>query len=894
MMDRGRKDTLKHRNLDELARLGGVNIVVLPQEYAAAVLTLPICFAATATYLSQHGYMTPGIFRVPGQLSTVNALYDHYAQQFEQAQKTQDEVQQTVSSGLLPTHIPYNVHDVASVFKKFLAGVPGGLLGSLALFQALKDIHTFLRPGVDLMTAKPTKVKARLIALAIASVVPEYRLALISAALGLAAQVTRAAVKVKDGSNEDYITPNSDRMGPKALGVVLGPLLLGDLTEEIRLDSWSQQDALLVQPQRPEKRRKAKRHIFRFSKAPTDDTVLILHVERANMTAAVMEMLISNWEEVVRHFRGFGNSQDVSLLHPQPRTQPRRSERKTFAIELTVNGPSNPDLEGPLRPLDEHVSSRVSLPIRVDSNIPQDTCVRASSPCEAEILGEAEDYLRSSSPHHSDRVINDDSSAIYGNDVPATREKLAISNIRFKNEESLDASDGSFERTATDDVTAGNGGSLTAKENMNHLASNVETHEALENLPGMEAQIETTAFTALKPSVAGYHMVEEIVEDSSVCPHDIDQTSWKCWKEKSSYAASRLRQTAYSESPNEGPSSLQPNVWELPKYIPRPGTPPSQLSVYKPTAADQAAIDPPKLGSTVVLGLDHREDELRTSIGSWWHEPDSQSDTSILSDRIDSSNEVVKSSSMFSLNPSPVAASGQRRKEPKKSPIFRKYRNTVSSDVPLPQVCEARDSICVSPVERLSRVGSNELGQGRYSPFSFIEDSPANRALTPQGLAEVTNRLHVLVSKATDVAVMAEKQSPELAGYACVQNGISTQQDSGIRKSLNGNATLYAEIRRLQRQLELRTEEALQARRQLEAMRDYRESATLSDKLREAQKELKAWQDRAQWAEKKLLMQDERRPQETSVMKGKHSPGVRKAGIGLTKATMASVHHFRG
>ena len=49
------KNTLKGKSLEELSRLGGLSVFVLPPEFAVDKLPLPTCLSATATYLCQHG-----------------------------------------------------------------------------------------------------------------------------------------------------------------------------------------------------------------------------------------------------------------------------------------------------------------------------------------------------------------------------------------------------------------------------------------------------------------------------------------------------------------------------------------------------------------------------------------------------------------------------------------------------------------------------------------------------------------------------------------------------------------------------------------------------------------------------------------------------------------------
>lgn len=50
-----RKVILKGKSLEQLGRLGGLSVLVLPSNFAVDKLTLPTCLSATATYLLEHG-----------------------------------------------------------------------------------------------------------------------------------------------------------------------------------------------------------------------------------------------------------------------------------------------------------------------------------------------------------------------------------------------------------------------------------------------------------------------------------------------------------------------------------------------------------------------------------------------------------------------------------------------------------------------------------------------------------------------------------------------------------------------------------------------------------------------------------------------------------------------
>lgn len=53
--DGGRKNILEGKTLEETCKLGGLGILILPEEFATEKLTLPTCLSAAATYLLQHG-----------------------------------------------------------------------------------------------------------------------------------------------------------------------------------------------------------------------------------------------------------------------------------------------------------------------------------------------------------------------------------------------------------------------------------------------------------------------------------------------------------------------------------------------------------------------------------------------------------------------------------------------------------------------------------------------------------------------------------------------------------------------------------------------------------------------------------------------------------------------
>ena len=250
-------------------------------------------------------------------------MYDYYDHQFAQA-GSPSKVEETVGCGQLPSHLEYTVPDVASVFKKILIGLPGGLLGSLELFEAFRDILHHLDFDRDMPNPDRTTLRARLIALAIMTVTSTYRVYLIQAVLGLVAYFAseaeriQAEISMMDGQ-EQPSQANSELMGYQSFGVVLGPLLLGDLTNKIDISSReSQEDATGPSTDMAKRIKKQKRTtvINKLEK----DANLTAQVDRANLTAGIMHLLLLNWKDVVKqlqHIHGTFSFQTKSISRPR-------------------------------------------------------------------------------------------------------------------------------------------------------------------------------------------------------------------------------------------------------------------------------------------------------------------------------------------------------------------------------------------------------------------------------------------------------------------------------------------------------------------------------------------------------------------------------------------------
>ncbi|KAK0720452.1 hypothetical protein B0H67DRAFT_485015 [Lasiosphaeris hirsuta] len=336
--------TLKDEDLQSLVRLCGKSMLYLPSEYAPCSLILPTCFRATAQYLVQHAADTRGVFRIPGSVRVVNALYDYYC-----AEGEADEIASTTRCPNLPLHIKAGTHDVASTFKRLLSGLPGGILGSLSLCDALVAIHSQLKGDPEFTRTKQTKLRARLIALAVSSVRSQFRRELICAVFGLLCLIGRTAEKAPREDEHGRPLPTADLMGYNALGIVFGPLLVGDLINAYTMKLANPSAGLVLFPVTPPHTKRERRR----SKASDEIETRSLTVDKIHVANAITEMLITHWRDVVKHMKSLGvlktgiDGPSMAGEQPSGKGLLRPSASESFVIKKpaewsSIRAPSGP------------------------------------------------------------------------------------------------------------------------------------------------------------------------------------------------------------------------------------------------------------------------------------------------------------------------------------------------------------------------------------------------------------------------------------------------------------------------------------------------------------------------------------------------------------------------
>ncbi|KAL8826206.1 MAG: hypothetical protein Q9191_003945 [Dirinaria sp. TL-2023a] len=310
------KDILKDQSLKDVCKLGGLSTLELPAQFAALE-----CFAVPTSHNTIYdpppmliyltvGRTAPGIFRLGASQETVKRLYNFYANEDVKGSFNGhlENVIATVGSGTLPSWLEYTVHDVASLFKKIILGLRGGLLGSLWLFHAIHDIEQNLLRKPDQSETEFVALKARLIALAISSITSDQRYHLICAVLGLASLIGHETQKAK--AQPSSSSPPAGLMTYSALSVVLGPLLLGDAVNDLPSSNPPPTVADQKLGQSPEHQEAGR---------------------KLRLAADILEVLLRTWQDVVKQMR------DLNMNGTEVTKHGKSTQRLPSASKYTLS-----------------------------------------------------------------------------------------------------------------------------------------------------------------------------------------------------------------------------------------------------------------------------------------------------------------------------------------------------------------------------------------------------------------------------------------------------------------------------------------------------------------------------------------------------------------------------
>lgn len=197
--------------------------------------------------------------------------------------------------------IACGIHDVASAFKKFLWDLPGGILGSVTLFRALRELQAMPESVGPDPQSHYYHPKDRMIALAILSLRSTRRIAVLTAVFGLLAFLKQDRESQDAEATSPSKPSGAEIMSSKALAIVFAPTLLGDLGQKIDVPPSSRQKLRSKPAETP---RKSLMHALKGAKSSKPNNQertpeLNASIERLNVAAGIVELLVKNWEGIV-------------------------------------------------------------------------------------------------------------------------------------------------------------------------------------------------------------------------------------------------------------------------------------------------------------------------------------------------------------------------------------------------------------------------------------------------------------------------------------------------------------------------------------------------------------------------------------------------------------------
>lgn len=182
-------------------------------------------------------------------------------------------------------------------------------------------INSQLYGDPEFSRTKQSKIRARLIALAVGTLRSQFRRELICAVFGLLCLLGRAAETAPREDEFGRPLPTSDLMGYNALGIIFGPLLVGDMLGSYAVKLADPSSGLFIVPQSPAsaKSQKAKKKAKESSEDHGQEP--FLDVDKIHVANNITEMLVTNWRDVVRQMR----SLDANLGTLRSRSRSRSS-----------------------------------------------------------------------------------------------------------------------------------------------------------------------------------------------------------------------------------------------------------------------------------------------------------------------------------------------------------------------------------------------------------------------------------------------------------------------------------------------------------------------------------------------------------------------------------------
>ena len=755
-----------------------------------------------------------------------------------------EDIQNYVGCALLPdAEVMYSVHDVASAFKKFLWDIPGGIVGSRALFGVLKQLSTF-HLSANCTNTEWDLARPKLIALAIMSLRSRRRIALCSAVFGLLASIKadNSDARPDYGKSERRRgqKQGQEQMSTRALAVVFAPVLLGGLSQDMDVSSTpsgSRMPPSCVKRTFLSRLRSPKK----LNKSDTGCTVGIERsIERSSVAAGVIEMLLRDWKRVTCYTRllmepSRSTSQSTTIRPSRrhthapkgracstldPIASPRiagayNTSPKSFSLTQihtqsdSVNGtfPARLPKQNTMLP---HVTSSASLPSQYE-NLHLRTQTRNGSEYQGATIGhlEASNQLRWPSLHPETQ-----SPAWW--ESPGRSPKIGHSTPRkVQQKRSI---------LSQDSVLIQKGKSVRGQITPSQ-AKPIASETDLDNSCASSIKCETRELHG--------HLSETGIMESTTEPPELQQTvhDFKSDPERPNQSEQEMQEVCAGETACQSMPEAQSkeDLLELPRS-----------DAFGDSKARNADILPDTTWKPCNASV------LTTS-------PNLPSTAQCC--HID-------------LKPMPgeMPADRQFLRAAMSSPLQSTASNCVSLDrLPWHVDSGANGKVTNSLKKFSTQDWSPEQPQcSRLNMSALASDLSEARRRSNQSLMKIhfheqqlrlpsnSSDMEPPISRLIAFRPPKEDTRPPESGLAATDPfWDSPSKTKGTQKENVG--TLYAEIRRLKIKLDARNEAILQLEHEMSAIRHAKDTATLSEKLREAERELRVWKNRAQWAEMTLF-----------------------------------------
>ena len=202
---------------------------------------------------------------------------------------------------------------------------------------------------------------------------------------GNEAEDARKAIASDASGGAEEIQPLSEMMGFQALGVVMGPLMLGTLIDELDPSPGTENEDAprksMESAKKGDKKSEKKQKRTSVTKKLDRDATLCAHVDRANLTANIMELLLIIWKDVVVQLRelqaGSSSSSPQDASRQLSKTRSRTDSGQQFGAsdeELFMNM-----MRGRPLPADFSGSFKMKAKVKVERSPMSRRVRRASS-----------------------------------------------------------------------------------------------------------------------------------------------------------------------------------------------------------------------------------------------------------------------------------------------------------------------------------------------------------------------------------------------------------------------------------------------------------------------------------------------------------------------------------